>query len=126
MIARFEVDWLKAHNEARVAFARAYVWIVLPQTSGIMTLSFIQKEYPHPHWQDDIENGQWLGLLHTFTAVKDFYISTAFVPGIASALQELVGERVARSANCFLEGATSIGTCRKHYGAVCFRTTACQ
>jgi hypothetical protein len=45
-------------------------------------------------WQDDIENSQWLELLHPFTVVKDFYISSTFIPRIAPALQELVGERV--------------------------------
>ena len=45
-------------------------------------------------WQDDIENSQWLELLHPFTVVKDFYISSTLIPRIAPALQELVGERV--------------------------------
>jgi hypothetical protein len=45
-------------------------------------------------WQDDIENSQWLELLHTFTAVKDLFLSQKFAPRIAPALQELVGERV--------------------------------
>ena len=45
-------------------------------------------------WQDDIENSQWLELLHPFTVVKDFYISSTLIPRIVPALQELVGERV--------------------------------
>jgi hypothetical protein len=45
-------------------------------------------------WQDDIENSQWLEVLHLFTAVKGLYISSEFTPRIAPALQELVGERV--------------------------------
>ena len=45
-----------------------------------------------PLWQD--ESSQWLELLHPFTGVKDLYISSGFPPRIASALQELVGERV--------------------------------
>ena len=45
-------------------------------------------------WQDDIENSQWLEVLHPFTVVKDFYISSTFIPRIAPALQELVRERV--------------------------------
>ena len=45
-------------------------------------------------WQDDIENSQWLELLHPFTVVKDFYISSTLIPRIAPALQELVGEGV--------------------------------
>ena len=47
------------------------------------------------HWQDDIENAQWLELLHPFTGVRDLYISQELVSHIAPALQELVGERVA-------------------------------
>ena len=45
-------------------------------------------------WQDDIENSQWLEVLHPFAVVKDFYISSTLIPLIAPALQELVGERV--------------------------------
>jgi hypothetical protein len=43
-------------------------------------------------WQDDIESSQWLEPLHPFTAVKDLYVSREFVPRIALALKELVGE----------------------------------
>jgi hypothetical protein len=46
------------------------------------------------HWQDDIDNSQWLELFRPFTSVKGLYISQQFVPYIAPALQELVGERV--------------------------------
>ena len=45
-------------------------------------------------WQDDIESSQWLEVLHPFTAVKDFHISSTLIPRIAPALQELVRERV--------------------------------
>jgi hypothetical protein len=44
-------------------------------------------------WQDDIEDSQWLELLHPFTAVKDLYLSKEFAPRIAPSLQELVGGR---------------------------------
>jgi hypothetical protein len=43
-------------------------------------------------WQDDMDT-QWLELLHLFT-FKDLYLSESLVPSIASALQELSGERV--------------------------------
>jgi hypothetical protein len=43
---------------------------------------------------DDIENSQWLELLHPFTAVRHLYISWKFTPSIVPALQELSGERV--------------------------------
>jgi hypothetical protein len=47
-----------------------------------------------PDWPDDIERGQWLELFHAFPAVKGLHISREFVPRIAPALQELIGERV--------------------------------
>jgi hypothetical protein len=46
-----------------------------------------------PDWQEDIESSQWLDIFHLFPGVKDLYISREFVPRIAPALQELVGER---------------------------------
>jgi hypothetical protein len=42
-----------------------------------------------PHWQDDIEDSQWLEVLHPFTAVKYLYLSREFASLIAPALQEL-------------------------------------
>ena len=52
----------------------------------------MSRESPPLPWQD--ESSQWLELLHQFTGVKDFYVSSEFMPRIASALQEPVGERV--------------------------------
>ena len=46
-----------------------------------------------PVWLDFVEGGQWLELLHSFTAVKALYLSRILAPTIAQALQELVGER---------------------------------
>ena len=44
-------------------------------------------------WQDDIETGQWLELLHRLTAVKGLHISPEFTPRIAPTLKELAGGR---------------------------------
>jgi hypothetical protein len=49
---------------------------------------------PHPDWEDDIENDQWLEVLRPFTAVKYLYLSREFAPRIAPTLQELAGESV--------------------------------
>ena len=46
------------------------------------------------HWQDDIDRSQWRNFLLPFVGVKDLYLSWKFVPHIAPALQELVGESV--------------------------------
>ena len=46
-----------------------------------------------PYRQDNVDNTQWLELLHPFAAVKNIYLDRDFVPSFALALQELVGER---------------------------------
>jgi hypothetical protein len=46
------------------------------------------------HWRRDIvDSDRWLDILRPFSAVKYLYISWEFAPGIARALQELVGTR---------------------------------
>jgi hypothetical protein len=44
-------------------------------------------------WQGNVENVQWLELLHPFRAVKNLYLSEEFALRIVPALQELVGSR---------------------------------
>jgi hypothetical protein len=60
------------------------------------------------HRQDGIDNSQWLEFLRAFSGVKDIYLSWKFVPRIAPALQELVGDRVTEVfpalQSLFLEG----------------------
>ena len=50
------------------------------------------RELFEVHWQDDIENGQWLEVLRPFTAVKELYLSREFGPRIAPVLKELIEE----------------------------------
>ena len=52
-----------------------------------------ERSYSKLMWQDDIEDSQWLELLHPFTAVKELYLSEEFTPRIAPYFQELVGGR---------------------------------
>ena len=59
---------------------------------AVERLYIVDERYAH--WQDDVESSQWLELLHPFTAVQGLYMYQEFVPRIAPALQELVGERV--------------------------------
>jgi hypothetical protein len=54
---------------------------------------YIESGSWRQHWQDDIENSQWLELFQPFSAVKDLYISSELTPHIAPALQELVTGR---------------------------------
>jgi hypothetical protein len=60
-------------------------------------LYIVERRYSRPHWQDDIENSQWLEILRPFTAVKDLYLSEELAPRVAPSLQELVEGRVAES-----------------------------
>jgi hypothetical protein len=57
---------------------------------------YIEHRAPRQYyWQDDvIENTPWLELLLPFTAVKNLYLHKEFAPGIAAALQVLVGDRI--------------------------------
>jgi hypothetical protein len=54
----------------------------------------VKRIFGQLHWQDDIGNSQWLEFFHSFPAVKLLGISPEFMPSIAPALKELVGERV--------------------------------
>jgi hypothetical protein len=70
-------------------------------------LYILEHRHP-PYWHDDVENVLWLELLHPFAAVKNLYVMKTFVPRIAPALQELVGERstevLPTLENIFLKG----------------------
>ena len=55
------------------------------------------------YWQDDIEDSQWLEVLHPFMAVKYLYLSRAFAPCIALALQEIAGEVLPSLQHLFLD-----------------------
>ncbi len=66
----------------------------LPPLSMIEDL-YIGHRYSKLVWKiDAIENTLWLELLLPFHAVKNLYLSKDFAPGIAAALQEVVGTEV--------------------------------
>ena len=44
-------------------------------------------------WKDVIDYAQWLELIHSFTAVKDLYLSKELAPCVMPALEELVRGR---------------------------------
>jgi hypothetical protein len=81
----------------------------------------IESHYSGVVWKDDaIENTLWLQLLLPFAAVKYLYLSKEFAPGIAAALQELVGERITEVLpslrNIFVEGFEPSGLFQKIIG----------
>ena len=64
----------------------------LPPLSTVKEL-YIEPRYSQLYWKNDaIEDTLWLQLLLPFAAVKNLYLSKEFAPGIAAALQELVGD----------------------------------
>jgi hypothetical protein len=82
---------------------------------------YIRHEYLRLVWKNDvIENTLWLQLLLPFTAVKNLYLSKEFAPGIAAALQELVGGRITEVLpslqNIFVEGLEPSGPFQENIG----------
>ena len=61
--------------------------------TSLERLAICDDERSPPHWQEDVENSQWLELLQPFTAVKDLYLFRGLPLRIAPALQELIGDR---------------------------------
>jgi hypothetical protein len=66
-------------------------WSSIPPDllAAVEYLYILEDGFPQLHWQDDIDNGQWLQFLDPFTGVKGLYTCQEFAPRIAPALQEL-------------------------------------
>jgi len=79
---------------------------------------YINHRYSRLVWKNDaIENTLWLELLHAFPAVKNLYLSKDFAPGIAAALEEIVGTEVLPSLqNIFVEGLEPSGPFQENIG----------
>jgi hypothetical protein len=82
---------------------------------------YIEHEYWEVVWENDaIENTPWLVLLLPFTTVKNLYLCKEFAPGIAAALQELVGAGLTGVLpglqNIFVEGLGSWGPFQENIG----------
>jgi hypothetical protein len=70
---------------------------------------YIEHQYSRRVWKNDaIENTLWLEPLLPFTVMKNLYLHKDFAPGIAAALQELVGARITEIfpglQNIFVQG----------------------
>jgi hypothetical protein len=57
-------------------------------------LNICEASYSRPHWEEDVEDVQWLEFLHLFTTVQSLCLSEEFTPRIVPALQELSVERI--------------------------------
>jgi hypothetical protein len=92
----------------------------LPPLSTVEDL-YIEHDYLELIWNNGvIENNLWLELLLPFTALKNLYLSKKFAPGIAAALQELVGGRITEVLPClqniFVEGLEPSGPLQENIG----------
>jgi hypothetical protein len=81
----------------------------------------VEHEYSQLVWKNDaVENALWLELLLPFTGVKNLYLSEEFAPGIAAALQELIGGRILdvlpSLQNIFVEGLEPSGPFQESIG----------
>lgn len=56
-------------------------------TAAVEHLYICEIVHLRPSWQDEIENTQWLELLHPFTTLKNLYLSRRIVPRMVPALQ---------------------------------------
>ena len=82
-----EMDW-QLSSLAQV-FASFF-----PSICTVEYLYMYETPYSQPQWRNDIETTQWLEIFEPFTAVKNLYLTKAFAPLIAHALQELVGSEM--------------------------------
>jgi hypothetical protein len=59
-------------------------------------------------WKDDVENAQWLELMHPFVSMRDLCLYDESIQHVAPALEQLAGESVTEALpalqNLFLEG----------------------
>jgi len=82
---------------------------------------YIKHRYWELVWKSDaIEDSLWLELFLPFTAVKNLYLSKVFAPGIAAAMQELVGGRMTEVLpnleNIFVQWLETSGTFQETIG----------
>ena len=82
---------------------------------------YIEHQYSQLVWKDKaIENALWLQLLLPFVAVKNLYLSKEFSPGVAAALKELAGDRIAEVLpnlqNIFVKGPQPSGSYQENIG----------
>ena len=82
---------------------------------------YIAHEYSELVWKDDaVENALWSQLLLPFIAVKNLYLSKESAPGVAAALQELVGDRITEVffslQSIFVKGLEPSGPFRENIG----------
>ena len=90
-LERIDVNILCSGLDWQVSSAEQVCTSCLPFIFTLETLFIVEEG--RPEREDNVENTQWLELLHPFAAVKRLYLSEEIAPRIARALQELDGGR---------------------------------
>ena len=82
-------------TDSLLVLAQACSSLLVPLPS-LEHLSIYRSKYEISplQWEDEVEKSQWIVLLRPFIAVKDLVLYEPVVLSVASALQDLVGERV--------------------------------
>jgi len=113
-IACTESDWQLSSMAQVCSFP-------LPVFSTLERLDIREGRMRQSHWQDDVENTQWLELLRPFTALKDLYLDKKFAPRITLVLKLLVAQETATEElpalqNIFMEGLRRSGPVQEAIG----------
>ena len=107
-----ELDW-------QLSFLEQVCTSSLPPLSTLQDLYMMSIQWPQDR-KDSIDYTQWLELLHSFTAVKNLYLSRELAPCVVPALQELVGGRTTEVfpnlQNIFLEELQESGPVQEGFG----------
>ena len=108
-----ELDW-------QLSFLEQVCTSSLPPLSTLQDLYMISDDPWPQDWKDSIDYAQWLELLHSFSAVKNLYLSRELAPCVAPALQDLVGGRTSEAfptlENISLEDLQESGPVREDIG----------
>ena len=85
----------------------------LPPLPNLECLAIYNSRLFLFQWEHEADNARWMELLRPFITVKDLILDELVASSVASALQELVGERVTEMLpalqNIFLEGSPPSG-----------------
>jgi hypothetical protein len=108
-----ELDW-------QLSFLEQICTSFLPHLSTLQDLSMVSGRPWPQDWKDNIDYAQWLELLHSFSAVKNLYLSKELAPRVVPALQELVGGRTTEAfpalENIFVEELQESGPVHEDIG----------
>ena len=112
-LTRINVDILCRGLGWQVSSVEQVCTSCLPFIFTLETLYIIAGRSGRPEQEDNVENTQWLELLHPFTAVKKLYLSEEVARRFVPALQKLDGGRTTEVLpaleNIFLEGSVLEG-----------------